>query len=95
MQDDLIQILQTVAPIISSLMMFAALYLLWSKSRSAWLMVAIVAELTGFAFMVLLKISPGLLQDTPAFFLIWTLSGFVMALALLAYAIEVSRRPSA
>lgn len=95
MQGGLTEILQTLAPILASLMMFAALYLLWSKSRSIWLIIAMVAELGGLAFMVTLRIAPGLLQDTPFFFAIWTLTGFVMALALLAYAVEVSQRPSA
>lgn len=94
MQGGLIEILQTLAPVIASLMMFAAFYLLWSNSRSSWLIVAMVAELAGFAFMVFLKVAPGMLQDTPLFFLAWTLSGFVMALALLAYAVEVSQRRS-
>ena len=95
MQGGLIQILQSLAPVIASLMMFVAFFLLWSKSRSVWLMVAMVAELIGFSCMVLLKVAPGVLQGTPAFFWIWTLSAFVMALALLAYAIEVWQRPSA
>lgn len=95
MQGDLIGILQSLAPILASLMMFAAFFLLWSKSRSAWLIVAMLAVLTGFAFMVIMRIAPGLAQSMPIFFPIWTLSGFVMAMALLAYSIEVSQRPSA
>ena len=95
MQGDLIQILQALVPILASLMMFAALYLLWSKSRSVWLIAAMVAELSGLVFMVILRMAPDLMPSTPIFFLIWAMSGFVMALALLAYAVEVSQRPSA
>ena len=94
MQGGLTEILQMLAPILASLMMFAALYLLWSKSKSIWLIVAMVAELSGLAFMVALRIAPSLFQSTPFFFAIWSMTGFVMALALLAYAIEVSQRPS-
>ena len=95
MQGDLIGILQSLAPMFASLMMFAAFFLLWSKSRSIWLAVAMLAVLIGFAFMVIMRVAPGLAQSTPIFFPIWTLSGFVMAMALLAYAIEVSQRPTA
>ena len=95
MQGDLIGILQSLAPMFASLMMFAAFFLLWSKSRSIWLVVAMLAVLIGFAFMVIMRVAPGLAQSTPIFFPIWTLSGFVMAMALLAYAIEVSQRPTA
>lgn len=95
MQGGLIETLQMLAPMVASLMMFAVFFLLWSKSRSVWLMLAMLADMIGFAFMAILRVAPGLAQSTPIFFPLWTLSGFVVALGLLAYAIEASRQPSA
>lgn len=77
----------------ASSMIFAALFLLWRKSGSVWLIVAIVAELFSLTFLLVLKLAPALAQSMPIFFPIWTLSALAMAIALLAYAIETTHRP--
>ncbi|MEO7064344.1 MAG: hypothetical protein ABI082_11320 [Dokdonella sp.] len=74
-------------------MILSALFLLWRKSGSVWLIVAIAAELFGITFLGILKIAPSVAQSIPIFFPMWTLSALAMAIALFAYAIEITQRP--
>lgn len=95
MQSGLLENVQMFAPVAASLMIFAALFLLWRKSGSVWLVVAIMAELISLAFLVVVKLAPATAQTIPVFFPIWMFSALAMAIALLAYAIETTQRPAA
>ena len=92
MQSGLFSLLQTIAPIASSLMIIAALVLLWRRSRSVWLIVALASELAGILFRCVVALMPELAQSTPMFFTIWTLCYLVFAAGLLGYALEVNQR---
>jgi hypothetical protein len=92
MGGDLIQNLQSLAPLVIGIVTLAALFLLWRARHSVWLMVAIVAELAGIAFRAVLFVAPELMRTVPLFFAMWTLSALVFAVALLGYAIEVTQR---
>ena len=92
MQSGLFSVLQTLAPIASSLMIVAALAMLWRRSRSVWLIVALAAELAGLLFRSVVAVAPGITQSTPMFFTIWTLCYLVFAAGLLGYALEVNQR---
>ncbi|HEY6985063.1 MAG TPA: hypothetical protein VH375_03195 [Rhodanobacteraceae bacterium] len=92
MQSGIFSLLQTIAPIASSLIIVAALVMLWRKSRSVWLIVALASELAGLVFRCAIAVMPGLVQSAPMFFTIWTLCYLVFAVGLLGYALEVNQR---
>ena len=92
MQSGLFSLMQTLAPIASSLMIIAALAMLWRRSRSVWLIVALAAELAGLLFRSAIVIAPGIGQNAPMFFTIWTLCYLVLGAGLLGYALEVNQR---
>ena len=85
-------LLQQVAPTIVSLMVLAALALLWRSSRSIWLVVAIVAELAGLVFRGAFAFAPEAARSMPMLFTVWSLSAFVFAVGFLGYAIEQSQK---
>jgi hypothetical protein len=92
MHGGLIDAWQQLAPIAGSLMVLAALVVLWRRGHSAWLAVAIAAELAGFVFRGLLAIAPERARETPLFFAVWTLTAVVLGAALLGYALETTQR---
>ena len=92
MQGGLTQMLQSLAPLLISLMMLAAVFLLWRRQRSVWLMVAIVAELIGLAFRGVFFAAPEIIKGQTSFFALWTLCALAFAAGLLGYAIETTQR---
>ena len=92
MQNGLISGLQSLAPIAMSIMVLAALAILWRKDRSVWLIVAIVAEVTGLLFRGVMFVASDVPQRMPMFFSMWTLSALVFAAGLLGYALEMNQR---
>ena len=81
-------LLQQAAPTVISLIVIAALALLWRSSKSIWLVVAIAAELFGLVFRGLYAFMPDLARTIPMMYAVWSLSAFVFAVGLLGYAIE-------
>jgi|GEM_PF-1374652 len=92
MSGGLTQMLQSLAPLLVSLMLLAAVFLLWQRQRSVWLMVAIVAEVIGLGFRALFFAAPGVIQGHSSFFALWTLCALAFAGGLLGYAIETTQR---
>jgi len=92
METGLFPLLQTIAPLASSAMIIVALVMLWRRSRSVWLIVALVAEIAGLLFRGAMAVAAGLAQGTPMFFTIWTLCYLIFAAGLLGYALEVNPR---
>jgi hypothetical protein len=91
-QNGLFSGLQSLAPILISVMVLAALAILWRKDRSVWLIVAIVAEVAGLVFRGVMFIASDVAQRMPVFFSLWTLSALVFAAGLLGYALEMNQR---
>jgi hypothetical protein len=85
-------LLQQAAPTIISLLILAALALLWRASRSVWLVVAVIGELVGLAFRAAVSFSPDILRSMPMLLTLWSLSSFVFAVCLLGYAIEQTQK---
>jgi hypothetical protein len=92
MHNGLTQTLQSLTPIVMALMVLTALALLWRKSHSVWLIVAIAGEAIGLIFRGVLFVTPELMRTMPLFFSLWTLSSLVFAAGLLGYAIETTQR---
>jgi hypothetical protein len=85
-------LLQQAAPTVISLIIIAALALLWRTSRSIWLIVAVIGELVGLVFRFAVSFSPELTRSMPMFFTLWSLSAFVFAVGLFGYALEQSQK---
>ena len=86
--------LQQVVGLLGSLMVIAALFLLWWKSRSVWLLVSIVAQGIGLLLHAAFAVVPTAFTDTPMVFSLWGLCGLTMAAGLLGYAVtETTRTP--
>ena len=85
-------LLQQVAPVVISLIVLAALALLWRGSKSIWLLVAIVAELAGLVFRGAFAFAPDLARSMPMLFTLWSLAALVFAVGLLGYAIEQGQK---
>jgi hypothetical protein len=92
MQGGLIGSLESLGPIAASLLVLAALFLLWRRQNSVWLIVAIVAEALGLAFRGVLAVAPDFVRTTPLMFTLWMLAGIVFAIGLFGYALEVTQR---
>jgi hypothetical protein len=85
-------LLQQIAPTVISLIVIAALALLWRSSKSIWLVVAIVAELVGLVFRGAYAFMPELALSMPMLFSVWSLAALVFAVGLLGYAIEQGQK---
>jgi hypothetical protein len=85
-------LLQQIAPIVISLIVIAALALLWRTSKSIWLLVAIVAELAGLVFRAAFSFVPDLARSMPMLLSLWSLAALVFAVGLLGYAIEQGQK---
>ena len=85
-------LLQQIAPTVISLIVIAALALLWRSSKSIWLVVAIVAELVGLVFRGAYLVMPDLARSMPILFTVWSLAALVFAVGLLGYAIEQGQK---
>ena len=85
-------LLQQIAPVVISLIVIAALALLWRGSRSIWLVVALIAELAGLVFRAAFSFAPDLTRSMPMLFSLWSLAALVFAVGLLGYAIEQSQK---
>ena len=85
-------LLQSIGPLLATLMIALALILLWRKSRSAWLIVSLVAELVSLAFRGVISIAPDYARSAPFFFTVWLLCSVIFAAGLLGYAIEATQK---
>ncbi|MEO8742875.1 MAG: hypothetical protein ABI365_06750 [Lysobacteraceae bacterium] len=84
--------LQSAASILGGVMVFAALLLLWRKSQSEWLLLALAAKGASLLCSVAFWAVPSILSSTPIVLLIWPITGLLMAIGLLGYAVVESKR---
>ena len=94
MDGGLNSILQSLGPLLATLMIAAALIMLWRRSRSVWLIVSLVAELVSLAFRGVIAVAPELARNAPFFFTAWLLCSLIFAAGLLGYAIETTQKSS-
>jgi hypothetical protein len=81
----------SLASLVASLLVLAALFVLLRRGTSAWLIVAIVAELGGLAFRSVVMLAPAVAQSMPMLYSVWTLTALAFGVGLLGYAIEATR----
>ena len=94
MDEHVMQILQMAASVLSGAIVLAALILLWWKSHSPWLLIAIMAAGISLLFRLAFAVAPIALSATPIMFLVWPATGLLMASGLLGYAVVESNRRS-
>jgi uncharacterized membrane protein YoaK (UPF0700 family) len=94
MDGGLNSVLQSIGPLLATLMIAAALIMLWRQSRSIWLIVALVAELVSLVFRGVIAIAPDFARSAPLFFTVWLLCSLIFAAGLLGYAIETTQKPA-
>lgn len=94
MDQHVMQILQMAASVLSGILVIAALILLWWKSHSPSLLIAILAAAISLLFRLAFVVAPAVLSATPVLLLVWPVTGLVVAAGLLGYAVvESNRRP--
>lgn len=95
MDQHVMQVLQLSASVLSGVLVFAALYLLWWRSYSPWLLIALLGSGISLLFRLAFAVAPGALGASPILVLIWPLTGLMAATGLLGYAVTEANRPSA
>jgi hypothetical protein len=85
---------QAMASVLSSVLVLVALFLLWSKSQSTWLLLALLGEGISLLLRFALAVAPAALSAIPMMPLIWSVTGLLVAAGLLGFALEASNRKS-
>ena len=86
--------LQAAAGVFGSVMLIAAVFMLWMKQRSNWLLLALGGEIASIAFRGLYWLLSSVLggSGNAAFFLLWQATGLMVGAGLLGYALEQTQR---
>ena len=92
MDQHVMTVLQMAASVLGGVIVLAALILLWWKSQSPWLLLAVAAEGISLLCRLAFAIVPGVLGTTPMILLVWPAMGLLVAAGLLGYALDVSNR---
>jgi hypothetical protein len=86
------QLLQLGISILSSVICMAALALLWSKSKSGWLLLAIGGFGASLLFRLTLAVMPSLYTVSGMLPMLWSATALLEAAGLLGYALEQTSR---
>lgn len=81
--------------LLAQLTVLAALFLLWHRRRSPWLIVSFVGELASLALHLLSTLVPTPMTTFHGLLWAWSLAGIVMPIGLLGYAIDDTTRKNA
>jgi hypothetical protein len=81
-----------VASVLSGVLILVALFLLWSKSQSTWLLLALLGEAISLLLRFAVAVAPAALGGIPMMPLIWSITGLLVAAGLLGFALEVANR---
>jgi len=94
MDQHVMLIVQSIASVLSGVLVLAALFLLWSKSQSTWLLLALLGEAVSLLLRFAVAVAPTVLGGIPMMPLIWSIAALLVAAGLLGFALEVSSRRS-
>ena len=61
MDQHVLLIVQSIASVLSGILVLAALFLLWSKSQSSWLLLALLGEAVSLLFRFAVAVAPSVL----------------------------------
>jgi hypothetical protein len=94
MDQHVMQVLQMAASVLSGVMVFGALYLLWWRSYSPWLLIALLGSGISLLFRLAFAVASGALGGSPMLVLVWPVTGLMVATGLLGYAVAEANRPT-
>ena len=94
MDTHMMSILLLATSIISGVILIAALFALWNKSQSAWLLLALLGAGVSLLLRLAFVAVPAILSITPMMPLVWPITGLMLSVGLLGYAIDESKRRS-
>jgi len=92
MDQHLMQILQAASGVLGGLIMLAAFVLLWWKSHSPWLLLAVAGEGISLLFRLAFSVAAASMTAIPFLLMFWSLTGLLTAAGLLGYAIDESNK---
>ncbi len=87
-------LLQSVIGVFSSAMVIGALFMLWSKHRSNWLLLSLAGEVASLVFRGLFSLLQTVVSGNAAFSLLWQAAGLAVGAGLLGFALEQIERKS-
>ena len=88
MDAHLMQLVQATASLFAGILMIAGLFVLWSKTPSAWLLLALAGEGISMLFRLVYAVVPSMLAGMPAITLVWVATGLMVAAGVMGYALE-------
>ena len=92
MDQHVMLIVQSAASVFTGILMLVALFLLWSKSKSTWLLLALAGISISLLFRLAYAVVPTFLSIAPMMPLLWSVTGLLVAAGLLGYALDESKR---
>jgi hypothetical protein len=92
MDAHLTQMLQMAAGVLGSILIMAALALLWSKSHSSWLLIALAGAGASLLLRLVVSVMPTLLSQAQMIPLVWSAAALLEAAGFLGYALEQTNR---
>ena len=91
MDDDPLQLVWSVLPILCAFAVLVALIILWRARHSIWLIVAMAGTVLDLVLYIQRMIVPGLYQVFAYLFLVGLLAVMLFAVGLLGYALETKK----
>ena len=88
----MLQVVEAMTSIFSGLIVMAALVVLWSKSPSGWLLLALAGSAISMLFRIAFAIMPTMFSGRPNIILVWQVTYLMTAGGLLGYALEQPAR---
>ncbi len=92
MDQHMMQTLQASCSVLGAVLVLAALVLLWWKSHSPWLLLAVAAEGISLLFRLAFAVAASVMSASSILMLILPMTGLLVAAGLLGYAVDASNR---
>jgi hypothetical protein len=92
MDPHLMQLLQAASSVFAGLIILAALVVLWWKSHSPWLLLAVAGEGISLLFRLAFSVAAAVMTSIPILLMFWSITGLLTAAGLLGYAIDESNK---
>jgi hypothetical protein len=90
----LMSILLLVTSILSGVILIVALFALWNRSQSTWVLLALLGAGVSLLLRLAFAVAPTILSITPMMPLVWPITGLLVSAGLLGYALDESKRRS-
>lgn len=84
--------LQSSISLIAGVLMLVALFMVWTKTASQWLLLALGGEAVSILFRLLFTAAPSMMGSVPGLVLVWQATGLMVGAGVLGYALELPQR---